>query len=204
MFMSYEDMQTTKAQISLRICSVPCCSLPRQYTVNFLSFRTPGKLAVIILKFVQRGWITCVMHPNGEDRMENSGDPDQTAQSYLVANPEDRFSCDVAHLSCDTREMGHIKRKPVYPKLEQQRRRSACADLISTFVWSESSLSTWRNLGPSATHWVHSEDSDQTGRMPRLIWVFARRTLILLVLSCRGSNGTNQIQILIPPYKRCD
>ena len=36
-------------------------------------------------------------------------------------------------------------------------------------------------------HWAHSEDSDQTGRMPRLIWVFAGRTLILLVLSCRGS-----------------
>ena len=33
-----------------------------------------------------------------------------------------------------------------------------------------------------------SEDSDQTGRIPRLIWVFAGRTLILLVLSCRGSN----------------
>ena len=24
-----------------------------------------------------------------------------------------------------------------------------------------------------ATHWVHIEDADQTGRMPRLIWVFA-------------------------------
>ena len=35
-----------------------------------------------------------------------------------------------------------------------------------------------------------SEDSDQTGRMPRLIWVFARRTLILLVLSCRGSDDS--------------
>ena len=54
-------------------------------------------------------------------------------------------------------------------------------------VWSESSLSTWRNLGSLATHWAHSEDSDQTGRMPRLIWGFARLTLIWLVLSCRGS-----------------
>ena len=54
-------------------------------------------------------------------------------------------------------------------------------------VWSESSLSAWRNLGSLDTHWAHSEDSDQTGRMPRLIWVFAGRTLILLVLSCRGS-----------------
>ena len=39
------------------------------------------------------------------------------------------------------------------------------------------------------THWAHSEDSDQTERMPRLIWVFAGRTLILLVLACRGSNA---------------
>ena len=39
-----------------------------------------------------------------------------------------------------------------------------------------------------ATHWEHSEDSDQTGRMPRLIWVFAGRTVILLVLSWGGSN----------------
>ena len=28
-------------------------------------------------------------------------------------------------------------------------------------------------LGSLATHWAHSEDPDQTGRMPRLIWVFA-------------------------------
>ena len=54
-------------------------------------------------------------------------------------------------------------------------------------VWSESSLSAWRKLGSLATHWAHSEDSDQTGRMPRLIWVFAGRTAISLVLSCRGS-----------------
>ena len=40
-------------------------------------------------------------------------------------------------------------------------------------VWSESSLSAWRNLGSLANYWAHSEDSDQTGRMPRLIWVFA-------------------------------
>ena len=26
------------------------------------------------------------------------------------------------------------------------------------------------------SHWAHIEDSDQTGRMPRLIWVFAGRT----------------------------
>ena len=46
-------------------------------------------------------------------------------------------------------------------------------------VWSESSLSAWGKLGLLATHWAHSEDSDQTGWMPRLTWVFAGRTLIL-------------------------
>ena len=53
--------------------------------------------------------------------------------------------------------------------------------------WSESSLSAWRRLGSLATHWVHSEDSDQTGQMPRLVWVFAGRTVILLVLSWESS-----------------
>ena len=43
-------------------------------------------------------------------------------------------------------------------------------------VWSEPSLSAWWKLGPLTTHWAHSEDSDQTGRMPRLMWVFAGRT----------------------------
>ena len=54
-------------------------------------------------------------------------------------------------------------------------------------VWSESSLLAWRKLGSLASYWAHSEDSDQTGQMPRLIWVFAGCTLILLVLSCHGS-----------------
>ena len=54
-------------------------------------------------------------------------------------------------------------------------------------VWSEFSLSAWRNIESLATHWEHSKDSDQTGRMPRLICVFAGHTFILLVLSCRGS-----------------
>ena len=54
-------------------------------------------------------------------------------------------------------------------------------------VRSESSLSTWRKLGSLATYWAHREDSDQTRRMPSLIWVFAGCSLTLLVLSCHGS-----------------
>ena len=46
-------------------------------------------------------------------------------------------------------------------------------------VWSESSLSAWRNLGSLATHWAHSEDSDQVWPIPRLNWVFAGCTVTL-------------------------
>ena len=54
-------------------------------------------------------------------------------------------------------------------------------------VWSEFSLSAWRKLGSLATPWAHSKDSDQTGQMPRLIWVFTGPTVILLALSWGGS-----------------
>ena len=55
-------------------------------------------------------------------------------------------------------------------------------------VWSEFSLFAWRKFGSLATDWEHSEDSDQTWWMPRLIWVFAGHTVILLVLSRGGWN----------------
>ena len=52
-------------------------------------------------------------------------------------------------------------------------------------VWSESSLCAWRKLRvlsyPSS-----AQRTDQTEQMPRLIWVFAWRTVILLVLSWGG------------------
>ena len=56
-----------------------------------------------------------------------------------------------------------------------------CAQRRLRSVWvstqsDQSSLSAWRKLGSLATHWAHSEDSDLTGRMPRLIWVFAGGT----------------------------
>ena len=77
-------------------------------------------------------------------------------------------------------------------------------------VWSESSLSTWRTLGSLATHWEHSEDSDQTGQNPRLFWVFAKTLirlsgcpgwsesslgLVILFLSCRDSS---YLLLLVP------
>ena len=45
--------------------------------------------------------------------------------------------------------------------------------------------------------WAHSEGCDQTGWMPRLIWVFVGRTLTLLVLSWCGSFGHCVLQHVI-------
>ena len=46
---------------------------------------------------------------------------------------------------------------------------------------------------------AESEDSDQTGRMPRLIGVFAGRTSTLLVLSWAGSNNNADRPYLVFP-----
>ena len=49
----------------------------------------------------------------------------------------------------------------------------------------------WVANNPSFLH-ADSEDSDQTGQTPRLI-VFAGRTLILLVLLCRGLKSSQRV-----------
>ena len=55
-------------------------------------------------------------------------------------------------------------------------------------VWSGSCLcAQWVAEGPRFLQ-ADSEDFDQTGQMPRLIWVIVGRTLTLLVLSCHGSS----------------
>ena len=81
-------------------------------------------------------------------------------------------------------------------------------------VWSESSLSAWRKLGSLATHSVYSEDSDQNGRMPRLIWVFAGHTLIVgfvmsqlifkshtLILSLLSLRGKADVDLIHGEYR---
>ena len=79
--------------------------------------------------------------------------------------------------------------EPWYNKTNKMSERPAKTQIslgISP-VWSESLLCTqWVAKGPRFLH-ADSEDSDQTGRMPRsprLTWVFAGRIVILLVLSC--------------------
>ena len=62
-------------------------------------------------------------------------------------------------------------------------------------VWSEFSLSAWRKLGSWATHWAHSEDSDQTGQMPRLVWVFAGHTCHFVGIVMRLHKCSSQINV---------
>ena len=82
-----------------------------------------------------------------------------------------RLSLDARRLSCNV----YISRRMTKPTKWPLRPAKTQISLGIRPVWSESSLSAWRNIGSSATHWAHCEDSDQIGWMTRLIWVFAGR-----------------------------
>ena len=82
--------------------------------------------------------------------------------------------------------------EPLHDKTNKMRVRPAKTRISLGIhpVWSESSLcAQWVAKDSSFLH-ADSEDSDQTGRMPRLIWVFTWHTDILLVLSW-GSSYVN-------------
>ena len=122
--------------------------------------------------------------------------------SLLFAYAKNGFSQDAAQTKSTFRvvsrfvawiHMSRLMTKPTMWLCAQRRLRSAWAS-----AKSDQGLRCPHEeclLGSLVTHWAHSEDSDQTGRMPRLIWVFAGRTVILLVLSCGGSYH-------IPLYQR--
>ena len=90
--------------------------------------------------------------------------------------------------------MSRLMTKPTKWCVHPAKIRSAWASTQS----DQSSLSAWRKLGSLATHLAHSKDSDQTGWMLRLIWVFAGPTVFLLVLSWGGetSRSTQEVVFL--------
>ena len=97
------------------------------------------------------------------------------------------FCREVAHIMYST--FVHLLYEPPHDKINNVAVRPAKTHISLGIrpVWSESSLCPqWVAKDPSFLH-VDSEDSDQTGRMPKLIWVFAGRTATLLVLSWGGS-----------------
>ena len=95
---------------------------------------------------------------------------------------------------CDSYELPHDKTT----KMTVRPAKTQISLCICPF-WSASSLSAWRNLRSLATNWVHREDSDQTGWMTRLIWVFSWRTATLLVLSWCGSCTNGNFALLYLP-----
>ena len=72
-------------------------------------------------------------------------------------------------------------------------------------VWSESSLCTqWVAKDPTFLH-ADSEDSDQAGRMPRLIWVFAGCTdhfvgFVELRLMCQTRFSVTHLSSSFSPF----
>ena len=89
--------------------------------------------------------------------------------------------------SATIKDRQHLSRLMTKPTKWHVRPAKSQISLGIRPVWSESSLSAWRKLGSLATYWAHNEDSGQTWRNPRLMWVFAGRTVILMVLSWGGS-----------------
>ena len=70
----------------------------------------------------------------------------------------------------------------IWAAAQQNQQYGLCAQwrLRSAWASTQSDQSLRRqhgeSLGPDSYHWAQSKDSDQTGRMPKLIWVFAGRT----------------------------
>ena len=76
----------------------------------------------------------------------------------------------------------HLSRNMTKPTKWVCAQRRLRKSLGICLVWLESSLSIWRKLGSLATHWAHSEDSDQTGRTCRFVGLVMRRLIYIMIL----------------------
>ena len=74
----------------------------------------------------------------------------------------------------------------------QNQRSGMCAQRRLRSAWASAQSDQRLRCLHEETHWAHTEGTDQTGWMPRLTWVFARRTghfvgFIMLQLKCQQS-----------------
>ena len=107
-------------------------------------------------------------------------------ESYLVANPEDRFSSDEAQ---------------IWTGAGQTQQNDLCAQWRLRSAWAspqsdQSLLSALWVAKDQNLLQADSEDSDQPGHPPRLIWVFAGRTdhfvgfvVLWLYMLCKNEWG---------------
>ena len=69
-------------------------------------------------------------------------------------------------------------------------------------VWSESSLSAWRNIGPLTTYWAHSEDwsdwADHTSKrlMDNRLWLYYKLIKITIITLCTGTPSSRRSSLI--------
>ena len=109
--------------------------------------------------------------------------------SFVVPGPD----CPSVAIGNENGQSYHkFKNRQLWAASWQNQQNGICAQWRLRSAWAsaqsdQSSLcAQWVDKDSRFLH-ADSEGSDQTGQMPRLIWVFAGRTLILLVLSWGGS-----------------
>ena len=150
-----------------------CCSLPRWFNTSCFYIRNFKPLPSSC-DCAGRFESTLVTRLNFSVSLQQNGMNDAKSAVDLAI---------YVNVSFVDKYMGRLMTKPTEWSVRPAKTQTS---LGIRPAWSESSLSALRKPGSSATHWAQSEGSDQTGRMPRLIWVFAGHTCHSVVLSCCG------------------
>ena len=115
-------------------------------------------------------------------------------ESYLVENPEDRFSRDEAAMVKPHQSKLRIM-KMFEPPHDKTNKMTAPSEDSNQPGPPPSLITQWVAKDPSFLH-ADSEDSEQTGRMPRLIWVFAGCTCHFVGFVMRWLRFLFDVQIL--------
>ena len=127
-------------------------------------------------------------------------------ESCLIANLEDRFSRDVAHIIHVLCKI-NLANKPPHDKTNKMTVRPAKTQISRGIrpLWSESSLcAQWVAKDPSFLH-ADSEDSDQTGQMPRLLRLAHSHVVgfVMMRFKCFCMRQTHHIRLSLSVYCIC-
>ena len=116
-----------------------------------------------------------------------------------------KTSCSVNNVINQSMFQLYIVFEPRHDKINKSARPAKTQiSLGIRLVWSESSLcAVWVTKYPSFLH-ADSKDSVQIGRMPRLIWVFAGRTVTSLVCHVAAHLFFLSISITLYKYIMCN
>ena len=128
-----------------------------------------------------------------------------TATHWFSWNCQSKFSFEKYEVTCLKLRQGfhmrcqQLSRDTAFPTRLHVRSANTQISLRIRTGWSHCSMSAWRRYGFMANHRVPCEDSDQTARMRRLIWVFAWRNM----QSCRKCCAPAQLIMFCIAYNAC-